>query len=997
MKINRVEMAAFGPFKEPQSVDFEAFANDGVYLISGKTGAGKTSILDAICFGLYGSAPRYEDVAGAEVTYRSHYADLGEQTKVAVEFSAGTERYRVERAPEYLRPAKRGGGVTTEKARAALYQWRDDQWIGLVTGINQVENTLSGIRPLTRSQFLQVMLLAQNRFQEFLVADTESRNKVLQQLFQTRRFEDYETELKSRRSEIGAALADIRKTITGHVGQITKHLTEAELEKHAELIEPENLGSELTEALAEVVAGEHAQVASAAAEASAAAMQHEQANATLNQLLEIRRQQQRRATALAELAELDTQQEAKRDWAQTIAAAGRAERAWPAVMAAEKALQQSATASEAVLVAQQNLTTTIPPEASIAVLRAQARTHTEAAGALLVDVEREHSLAALATAAATAEADLTQHDQDAAATTQQVGDLERALAELGEQIATARLAASALEQLEEAVAWATDAQAAAERADAVQAQLLSGRQELTDLVAATSAAERARQDLWTRRIADYAGTLAGELSPGQPCPVCGGLEHPHPADLPGDPVTDEDMDCAEQNAQTAADAASTAAQAVGALERELAELSVKSDGKSAQAWQHRLDEVVADRDAALAAQRTLGELSAAQTQADADLARRKAQVSENVVQRTDLARRQAAAATELALATEQVEAAKGEFETVAARHAATVRQAETLTELVRAREQQAAADQARQQAEQDLAAALATHQFDDAIAVQQARRSDVELAELTERIEQLSTRRAGAEAILAELAAADLPTELVDVTEATQLLTAAQEQLTAANRALGSAQQRAATIAAAAQTAQQQIAAAAELQERYEVVEKLANTVQGKAPNERNMRLVDFVLAAELEDIAEAANLRLKAMSHGRYELQQDDTKVGNSRAGLGLKVLDLHTGELRTTNSLSGGEKFLASLALALGLAETVSNRAGGIALDTLFIDEGFGSLDPETLEVAMATLDELRTGGRTVGVISHVPAMQEAIAAKLEVEVVEGGWSRIRIPGAE
>jgi exonuclease SbcC len=188
------------------------------------------------------------------------------------------------------------------------------------------------------------------------------------------------------------------------------------------------------------------------------------------------------------------------------------------------------------------------------------------------------------------------------------------------------------------------------------------------------------------------------------------------------------------------------------------------------------------------------------------------------------------------------------------------------------------------------------------------------------------------------------------------------------------------------------LAASAELIERYEVVARLAATLKGDAPNERRMRLESFVLAAELEEIVAAANARLRQMSGGRYTLEHDDGIAHRgAQSGLGLAILDGHTGQQRATHSLSGGETFLASLALALGLAEVVTGRAGGITLDTLFIDEGFGSLDADTLEIAMATLDSLRTGGRTIGLISHVEAMKEQIHASLQVSVGEHGWSTI------
>jgi exonuclease SbcC len=228
----------------------------------------------------------------------------------------------------------------------------------------------------------------------------------------------------------------------------------------------------------------------------------------------------------------------------------------------------------------------------------------------------------------------------------------------------------------------------------------------------------------------------------------------------------------------------------------------------------------------------------------------------------------------------------------------------------------------------------------------------------------------------------------------------AREAWDLAVAAAAEAKQTAAALAELVQRADAAHAATAELAERHAVIQRLAHTVAGRPPNTHLMTLETFVLAAELEEIVERANLRLGEMSAGRYRLQHTDALARRRTAsGLGLEVMDSFTGHARSPQSLSGGETFLASLALALGLAEAVTANAGGIRLDTLFIDEGFGSLDTETLDLAMRTLDELRAGGRTVGIISHVETMKEQVPAQLQVEATPQGPSRIlqgvAIPG--
>jgi exonuclease SbcC len=251
---------------------------------------------------------------------------------------------------------------------------------------------------------------------------------------------------------------------------------------------------------------------------------------------------------------------------------------------------------------------------------------------------------------------------------------------------------------------------------------------------------------------------------------------------------------------------------------------------------------------------------------------------------------------------------------------------------------------------------------------------------------------ATASATLRELAGVDLPEDPIETGAARAAAEATAAARDEARDARASVVERASQVRTTVTAARAQYAASAGLQEEYAQLRELTNAVQGLEPNTKRMRLETYVLAAQLEEIVAAANARLGAMTHGRFALEHDDTvQYRNARSGLGLAILDQHTGRSRATHSLSGGETFLASLALALGLAEVVQNQAGGITLDTLFIDEGFGSLDSETLETAMATLDGLRAGGRTIGLISHVDTMKEQIHAKLHIRVTDQGHSEI------
>jgi exonuclease SbcC len=342
-----------------------------------------------------------------------------------------------------------------------------------------------------------------------------------------------------------------------------------------------------------------------------------------------------------------------------------------------------------------------------------------------------------------------------------------------------------------------------------------------------------------------------------------------------------------------------------------------------------------------------------------------------------------------------VQAARGEAASVAERQAEAERRRTLLRTLVEAGADSALRAQMRADAVADRDARLRESRFADVDDVRRALRPASERAAAEERIRaHESSERAGRQQLLElELDLADQPDEPLDLAPVRAEVAAARARVTAAASTLAEVTATATRLRDLAERADAAHHGVAETSARAAVVARLANTVAGRAPNTRRMTLETFVLAAELEEIVAAANLRLAEMSAGRYRLQHSDALAARGAAsGLGLEVHDAYTGQARPPQSLSGGETFLASLALALGLAEVVTARAGGIRLDTLFIDEGFGSLDDDTLELAMRALDELRQGGRTVGVISHVAAMKEQLPAQLLVETGAQGASVIR-----
>ncbi|MGP3534447.1 AAA family ATPase [Microbacterium sp. RD1] len=990
MKLHRLELEGFGPFRERQAVDFDAFADDGIFLIAGRTGAGKSSVLDGVCFALFGGVPRYEN---GERRLRSDHCDPDDLTEVSLEFSTAGRRWRVTRSPEYERAKKNGTGLTTQSPQALLEVWGDDTWVGVAARPRDVGERLDEIVGLSQQQFLQVILLAQNRFARFLLARNDERQAVLRTLFGTRTYEQYADILDGLRKEASRALESVDERVRMLLDEAERAAATAGLTGD-EPVDDGDLPARLGEAVRVVER--------AAYRAEAAAHEQARADAELDRMLARERtlaalaeQQQQRLDARARLALLDLDAPAIAEAREVLAAARSAEELRGALESVERtrAVADRADAAAAAAVA-----AWLAAGESAAAPRALQR--------------RDDQLAAIIAAcdaALAADAELTEAEAELAAASVSATEADEAIAILDEQRA---IVPATLERLAAQLAAVAAAPARREGAAAALAQARQRRdaaREAEDLVAALRDTERemlARSTelaasttrhttLLQRRLASSAGDLAAGLVDGEACPVCGGTEHPHPAAPTSDPVTDADLDDAARAKEAAWEADRVAAEAfetaraahaaaaaraggvdLAAAESALAEAetsltSIEADAASAE-------RLTAERDALTAADAAAAE---ARTTLVADAARRRQDA--------------ALAAQRVAALRQRVDEARGDAPTIGERRS----DAERRRGLVRAVRDTAAEAAVHRQVAADAAAdrdaRLAVSRFADVGEARAALRSTAERAALDERIRAHDAAdRADRQRLLElELALADQPDAPIDLAPVRAEVAAARAHVTAAAEARTRATGDLAHLRDLAERADATHRSVSEASARAAVVSRLANTVAGRAPNTHRMTLEAFVLAAELEEIVAAANLRLAAMSSGRYRLQHSDAVAARgASSGLGLEVLDAFTGQARPPQSLSGGETFLASLALALGLAEVVTARAGGIRLDTLFVDEGFGSLDDETLDLAMRTLDELRQGGRTVGVISHVAAMKEQIPAQLVVSAGAAGPSIIR-----
>ncbi|TFC80169.1 SMC family ATPase [Cryobacterium sp. TMS1-20-1] len=1005
MKILRLRLAGFGPYKDEQLVDFERFDSDGIFLISGKTGAGKSSILDAICFALYNQVPRFD---GSELKLRSDHCEAGDPTFVELDFSVNQSRYRLRRSPAYERPKKNQVGVTTA-APTAVLQVLDDAdgsdsggWRGIAAKPGAVGHELDTILPLKVDQFLQVILLAQNRFQRFLLAKTEERRAVLRTLFNTGRFEQLEAALILRRKGLDEQLATSQRDL------------EQDQTAAAQLLRDEGPLAAPTAGwfataqhdLAGQLDAATIEQARTVAELTAATDRHQS-------LLQTEQRQLRRFAAASALAALDSRQDDIVRERSDLQNAARAARVWPQVRARHEAASALAAAESALAAAQAQRAGDRPAET------AGAGAGAGAAGRSRSDVASPETLGQLQLVIDGLLGRLGALE-DALADELALPELDNEIAELlieqlegTRALDAARAQADALpEQIEAITAEHSAAQLAAARQPDTMIALdratltLEAAQTVTRLSSVLLTAQQAEltasgdnadaaahyESVLARRFSGFAAELATRLVTGDACAVCGSTAHPQPALGHDDPVTTHDLNTARSTVTDRQGQLLVAQNAVQSVDLRLAEARALTSGRDAAT-------ITAEHDAATAAHRladrataTLPDLHARLAQLQSTMTRAATSVDQLRGQRDQASTAHAFKVSQREAIFGRLAAQRGEFDSV--RGQAThlhdeLTQARTLATALSVVDECGAAEDA---AQSRLAVQLAEEAFTDEAAALAARLDQPEIERRTRALRVHDDGLAAARATLAQPDLADLPTEPVDVLPAAAAAAAASTARDAALTWQSSLVDRTGTLSAIVRRVGSLFAASAQLHEMQQQVRQLADVVHGDEPNTKRMRLENYVLAAQLEEIVAAANIRLRTMTSGRYTLEHDDSLAfGGARSGLGLAIRDEYTGRARPTHSLSGGETFLASLALALGLAEVVTGQAGGVTLDTLFVDEGFGSLDGETLETAMSTLDSLRAGGRTIGLISHVDSMKEQIPATLRIVVTDRGFSEI------
>lgn len=1033
MRILRLTMDAVGPFPGHEVIDFEAFSDAGRFLLSGPTGAGKSTIIDAIVFALYGKVSGGRDSSDSRI--RSRYASEQAKTEVELIFSTSSGNYKVRRQPAYERVKKNGKGVTKQNAKAWLFKL-DEQLREVsepLTKTSDVGTEITRIVGLSREQFTQTVVLPQGKFAQFLRSTSKDRQDLLQELFGTAIFEDLQLDLVERARKVKKNQEALDATLRANLGVLASLLDEApQLDPARCLVyEPvpevdcefdplETAWTSRFKPLAPWL--EHNQRC-ANLEVSALREQEDKLRSEFASQRDLAARQERYLALTKEHEQLVAQVPAQRQRLAQI-------QALQALSDLKPWHEQLKQAQDQQAVAQRQLSQALALEQLESDERVQAVLQPlDYRGAQALSVQLTAQVAAL-NPQVELEAGLAGRRRDLQTKTQAHESASAKLAQgrerenqLPTQIASKQ---ELLEQLNEQAATLPASQLAQEQADQAlklanaHEQLVKDQQQalkLQQLVALElKQASQRHKHMLEQWLSQSALNLAQNLVDGAPCPVCGATEHPAPATQGGENITQEQLDQALEEVNKVQDELSQASERVTKLAAQL-------EAQPCQLSPAQAREQLQEAKAALAAAKQASEQASS---CKAQIAKLNAQLEALRADNQAAQARLAGDAKEIQLLGEKIDADAASlscegFESVAAKVKYLSQLAAALEQLANAAQELDQCKKRAQQAADSFAAqwAQASANFADHSAKAAAPAptdpaeteptQDTSVANVQDGYAQACQDFAGLDlaalkatsasyekslsinqAALAELEGIELTPPPLEQTQGQ--LEQAQAKTQACQTYASSWQAFAGQVNAQLAKLNELLARRSKASDKDAQLLALASAANGD--NQARLTLSAWVLQAHFRQVLVFANERLGVIGAGRYELinvdSEEDTR--QQKQGLGLAVVDHLSGTTRSPRTLSGGESFYVSLALALALADVVATQNGGIEMNTLFIDEGFGSLDEGTLAEVMDVLGALHSGGRVVGIVSHVSELKRAIPAAVEVRPLLGGGSTLR-----
>lgn len=921
MRPLKLKMSAFGPYAGVTEVDFEALGTNGLYLITGDTGAGKTTIFDAISFALYGAPSG--DVRESSML-RSMYADPSTPTFVELTFMYDGKIYTVKRNPDYMRESKtkRGSGITKQSAEAELIMPDGAP----ITKIKEVNAAITDILGIDHNQFSQIAMIAQGEFRKLLTAETKDREIIFRKIFKTTPYQDFQTKINTDYSVAKAECDRLKDSVKQYISGINCDEDDVLAIDVAKAVNGEMLVEDVLLLIEKLLEQDRQ-----AEEQNKKLLAQTEANLT---------------SVIATLTKGQEQLKARDNLSQAL------ENRKPMLEYLEKAKAVLET-EKAKKPEQEKLTK------QIAALEAELKKYDEydsvVCKAKTLDASIKKDNLTLEQTQATA--DKLTKSLEALKAEQKA--LENAGARKEKLLREKERLETNKAELEKLLANLT-------QLDRLNAQHAKEKQAY---LIATQKAEAAQNNYSAKNKAfldEQAGILAENLQQDKPCPVCGSVTHPRPAVKSESAPTEAEVNRAKAEADAAqklaADSSLRAGETNGKIaaleetlykqvEALLCEAEIEGAGELTKKYIEETNTEITTVESAIAKE-------------EANV-RRKAQLDGGIPSYEEKAKAAEKNIVGLKEKIASATAAKAEIES----------QSKGLAESLKFADKTKAVAQINK-----LNASLAAMKTALEAAERNFSKAEKDITELDGRINQLKVQLEEAEDIDIE-GCEEERTELNEI----------KKQLTEALKLLGVRTSANSAAYSNIRTRSDELAVA---EKKSIWLKALADTANGKVSGKARITLESYIQMTYLDRILARANTRFMKMSDGQFELRRSETAENHqSKSGLELSVKDHYNGSVRSVKSLSGGESFKASLSLALGLADEIQCSAGGIKLDTMFVDEGFGSLDSESLTQAFNTLAELSDGNRLVGIISHVVELKEKIDRQLVITKEKSGGSKIEI----
>ena len=1013
MKPISLTIEAFGPYRDSVTLDFNELQNHSMFLISGPTGAGKTSILDAMVYALYGEPSGEVRKTDA---IRSDFAEPERMTRVDFSFAIGEAQYRVERLPKQLVAKKRGTGMREQNASATVYEMKDGEWKVIATSAAAIRDTIQRIIGFRKDQFLQVVLLPQGEFRKLLVASTSEREELLHTLFRTELYRRLQDALKSAYDE---AKSGIEENITKqsallqsipHDEEIPvltiEHVRELlkDREPHRDTLVVERDKAVDVVDQFNILRNEWAlynQVQQSLIEATNKldlVKEREQERSSLNEKVQF-------LTGLTPSYELYKQLGDKQDILKTLETA-----LSDAEKSVEVSAQHESKCAEAYETLESQAETMQAKRTTLAQLQQQAEQFNE-----LVVLNKELS---------TLNSQLETQDREKSeaklqAQHKQVADLEAALVEARKQFQANSKALESIPPIQEQLGYLQRYCELLVEKDKVQNDIDAKERSLATLDKTVNNSKIQLERLEHLMAEGRAFELVHLVVDNEPCPVCGSTEHPQLASKPELYPTKEEIEAARAVRD---EALQKQASEIGQKETlsirlheldeqvkdQVSKLKSSIDNFSEDAFDSIQQGLASQMEQLTALRRDTEQLTKIITKNEYDLIEGKAKLAKleighnkllnnlhdvavqissvqakidglsKILPTTDLDawhKQIESLETEIKEYDEQVKVCKSSLD--AAKEQINAKRGRLEILFAQVQEETKNLDGLYQEYVKSLQSiSVSEDDFIDALSDYKA--LDTFRTELHALDEDFSTAQAVYDAALKQAQSVIEPSDTVS-DEVYDMAVEKRDNLVGSLAAWDKETKHIETTLASLEELEK---AMGEARNEVEFLSRLNDLANGGEQGFKNVTFERYVLGAILDEVVYAANLRLQKMSRSRYSLERSDyTGGGRGKQGLDLAVMDAFTGQSRPANTLSGGETFLASMALALGLADVIQSYAGGIHMDTMFIDEGFGTLDPDTLELAMETLVQLQSSGRLIGMISHVPELKTRIPAHLEV----------------